>query len=135
MKLAHDRERAEHLPGGVRGLPPVPAAEGDLGDLLAGAEAVVDGTAGEAAVAQPVVDGAPEVALQVRAGHTGRLVDREVDGRGERRSDAAQREAARAVRPQAVARLLGHRVSVRRRRQAADARCSTSSVDSGLLGW
>ncbi len=40
---------------------PVPAAEGDLGDLLSGAEAVVDGAAGEARSPQPGVDAAAEV--------------------------------------------------------------------------
>ena len=48
---AASRGTLEHLPRRVRGRPPVPSAEGDLGDLLPGAEAVEDGAAREAASA------------------------------------------------------------------------------------
>jgi len=102
-----------NIRGAVPGaLPPVAAAEGGLGDLLAGAEAVVDGTAGKALLAQPAVDAAAEVARaggEVRAGLPGRLVDGEVGRGGQGRRDAAQPEAARAVGVQAVIAFLGHR--------------------------
>src|SRR5258707_14374398 len=87
--------------------PPVPPAEGDLGDLLAGAQAVERGAAGESARPQPVVDGAAEVGAQVRAWLAGCLVDREVRGGRERGRDAAQREAALAIRPQLKAAPAG----------------------------
>ena len=81
-------------------LPPGPPAEGDLGDLLAGAEAVEDRAAGEPAVAQ--LAWMPQRKSSRRFGHgrPGGLVDREVGRRGERRRDAAEAGAARAVGPQ-----------------------------------
>src|SRR6185312_11574030 len=74
--------------------------EGDLGELLAGAEAVEHLAAGEPALPQLRVDAAAEVLTQVRARAPGGLVDREVGRGGERRRDAAEACAARAVRPQ-----------------------------------
>src|SRR3712207_8148084 len=59
---------------------PVASAERHLGDLLAGAEAVVDDAAGEPAGPELGVDLAPGVDLEVRAGPACRLVDREVGG-------------------------------------------------------
>jgi hypothetical protein len=54
MQAAHDREHSEHQRrawlAARGGAPPVLAAEGDLRDLLPGAEAVIDGTAAEAAL-------------------------------------------------------------------------------------
>ncbi|GHJ53825.1 hypothetical protein Nm8I071_31320 [Nonomuraea sp. TT08I-71] len=94
---SHDGEGVEHPPGGRRVGPPVAPAEGALRDVLAGAEAVEDGAAGEAALPQVPVDAAAGVGAQVRAGLTGGLVEREVGGGGERRRDAADPEAARAV--------------------------------------
>ena len=78
-------------------------AEGDLGDLLPGAEAVVDRATGQALLPQAIVNGAAEVRSQVRAGLPGVLVDREVRRGGERGHDAVQPEAARAVGPQVKA--------------------------------
>jgi hypothetical protein len=101
VQLPHDREDREHLLGGRRVRPPVASEERDLGDLLAGAEAVVDDAAGEAFRPEARVDRTAQVALEVRTGHVGRLVDREVRRRREGRHDAAQREAVRAVRSQA----------------------------------
>ena len=100
VQLTHDRERGEHPRREARLVLPGPAAEGHLDDLLPGAEAVVARAAGEAAFAEPVVDAASEVGSQVGAGLPGRLVDGELRRRGERRRYAAQRGAARAVRPQ-----------------------------------
>jgi hypothetical protein len=53
-------------------------AERALGDVLTRAEAVEDDAAREAAVAEPVVDAAAVVAVQVGAGDAGGLVDREI---------------------------------------------------------
>jgi hypothetical protein len=61
MKLPHDRENREHLCGRLRVLAPVPPSEGDLGNLLAGAEAVIHGATAETVLPQIVMDAAPEV--------------------------------------------------------------------------
>jgi hypothetical protein len=98
VQLPHDRQDGEHLPRQLGELAPAAAAEGALGDVLARAEAVEHAAAGEAALAEPVVDAAPEVRLEVRAGDAGGLVDREVGRGGERGGDAAQTGAVRAVR-------------------------------------
>src|SRR3712207_3808023 len=89
---------------------PVASAERHLGDLLAGAEAVVDDAPGEPAGAELGVDLAPGVHLEVRAGPACRLVDREVGGAGERRCDAAQPDAAGTVGPQVEGHELMSRV-------------------------
>src|SRR5262249_30856529 len=88
-------------------------AEGDLGELLTRAEAVVHRAAREAPLWQPGVDAAAEIRPQVWAGLAGGLVDREVGRRGERRRHAAQRETTRAVGAQVgpVARARGRGVS------------------------
>jgi hypothetical protein len=72
-----------------------------LRDVLSRAEAVVDRATAKALLAQVGVNATPEVALQVGTRLAGRLVDGEVRGRRERRRDAAQAEAARAVGTQA----------------------------------
>ena len=78
-----------------------PVAPGECGrDALARAEAVEHRAPGEAAIAQVGVDGAPEVRLEVGAGGAGGLVDGEVRRPRERRRDAAQPHATRAVRMQ-----------------------------------
>jgi hypothetical protein len=68
-----------------------------LGHALPGPEAVVDVTAGEAAGPEPVVDGAEVTLAEVRAGHTGRLVDGEVGGAQKGRAGAAKRNTPRTV--------------------------------------
>src|SRR6266536_1051714 len=103
VELPHDRERLEHPRRGVRGTPPVLPAEGDLGDLLAGAEAVVGGAAWEAPLPETLMDAAAEVGLQVRTGLPGGLVDGEIRRGGEGRRDTAQPEAAFAVGSQVAA--------------------------------
>src|SRR6266542_3353692 len=103
VELPHDRERLEHPRRGVRGTPPVLPAEGDLGDLLAGAEAVVGGAAWEAPLPETLMDAAAEVGLQIRAGLPGGLVDGEIRRGGEGRRDTAQPEAAFAVGSQVAA--------------------------------
>jgi hypothetical protein len=91
----------------VRVAAPVPPAEGDLGDLLARAEAVIYGTAAEALPPEIGVNAAPEVRLQMGTGTPGRLVDREVGRRRERRCDTAQPETAPAISTEHVVRTLG----------------------------
>jgi len=100
MKLPHDREHLVHLGCGPRLLAPVPPAEGDLGDLLARAEAVIHGTAAETPPPEAGVDAAAEVGLQMGTGLPGRLVDREIGRSRESRRDTAQPEAAPAVGPE-----------------------------------
>jgi hypothetical protein len=101
----------EHLrrDPGVR--PPIPTSIGHLGDRLPGAEAVVDRAPREALVPQPVVNGAPDVRLEIRAGVPGVLVEGKVGRRRERRRNAAQREAPRAVGHQAGTAPVGLRSS------------------------
>lgn len=112
MELPHDREHVEHLPGGVRSLPPVLSAEGALGDLLSRAEAVEDGAAGKAPLPQLGVDAAAEVGLQVGAGLPGGLVSREVGRGGEGQRDTAQSETVAAVGQQVEADGIRRWVSV-----------------------
>lgn len=97
LELPHDREHGEHRLGGLGGLPPVAAAKRHLHDMLARSEAVEDGTAWEALLAQVRVDSAAGVGAQLGAGAAGRLVDGEVRGRREGRRDAAKADAASAV--------------------------------------
>jgi hypothetical protein len=61
MKLPHDREHLEHLSRDPRRLPPVLPAEGNLGDLLARAEAVEDGATRESLLSEVVVNAAAEI--------------------------------------------------------------------------
>src|SRR5215471_834434 len=100
MKLPHDGEHPVHLRCGPRVLAPVPPAERDLGNLLAGAEAVIRGAAWKALSPEIVVNAAPKAGLQVRAGMPGGLIDREIGRSGERWCDTAQSEAACAVSTQ-----------------------------------
>lgn len=81
MKVAHDREHREHLLCGTRGVPPVLSAEGDLGDLLSRAEAVVNGATAKALLPEACVNAAAEVRLQMRTSLSGVFGEREV-GRG-----------------------------------------------------
>jgi hypothetical protein len=78
MELPHDREDREHLWCASRAPPPVPSAEGDLGNFLPSAEAVVGGTTRESFLSETVVDDAAEVRLQIGAGLPGLFVNREV---------------------------------------------------------
>lgn len=78
MELPHDREHLEHPLRGSRGPPPVLSAEGDLGDLLPRAEAVVNGATRKAPLPKALVNGAAEVRLQIGTGLPGVFVDREV---------------------------------------------------------
>jgi len=96
MEVPHDREDLEHLPGGLRGPPPVLSTEGDLGDLLPGAEAVVHGATPKALLSEACVNAAAEVRLQIGTGLPGVFRDREVSRGGEGRSDTTQGEATLA---------------------------------------
>lgn len=78
VELPHDREYVEHLPCGVRGLPPIAPTEGGLGHALPGAEALVYGAATETVPPEVFVDDAAEVRLQIRAGLSCGLVNREI---------------------------------------------------------
>ncbi len=100
VQLPDHREHREHLPRAAGGAPPVLPAEGDLRDLLARPEAVVDGAALEALLPELGVDAAAEVRLEVPARLPGVLVDREVRRGGEGQGHAAEPEAVRAVGPQ-----------------------------------
>jgi hypothetical protein len=101
VQLAHVREHGEHLRRRLRRAPPVASTESALRDVLSRAEAVVDRATPKASLAQVGVNATPEVPVQVGTRLPRRLVDGEVRGRGERRRDAAQPEATRAVGTQA----------------------------------
>ncbi len=78
MEIAHEWEHLEHLLCRSRGLPPVSSAEGDLGNLLPCAEAVVDGTTPKALLPEACVNAAAEVRLQMGTSLAGVFRDREV---------------------------------------------------------
>lgn len=80
MEIPHDREHLEHLLCGSRGMPPVLSTEGDLGDLLPGAEAVVHGATSKALLPEACVNAAAEVRLQMGTSLPGVFRDREVCG-------------------------------------------------------
>src|SRR5437773_2749369 len=79
MKLPHDREHLIHLCCGPRVPAPVPPAEGDLGNLLARAEAVIHGTAAEALPPEIGVNAAPEVRLQMGTRPAGLSIAKSAD--------------------------------------------------------
>ncbi|BBH20104.1 hypothetical protein Back11_14490 [Paenibacillus baekrokdamisoli] len=78
MEMPHDRKYLEHLLRGSWGLPPVMPAEGDLGNLLPRAEAVIYGATSKALLPEACVNAAAKVRLQVVAGLAGVFIDREV---------------------------------------------------------
>jgi hypothetical protein len=100
MQLPHDREHRKHLRCRLPVLAPVPPREGDLANLLAGAEAIIRGAPRETVLPEIVMDTAPEACSQMGTGMSGRLVDREIGRRRERRCYAAQPETAPAVSTQ-----------------------------------
>jgi hypothetical protein len=61
MEVPHDGEHLEHQLSGLRGTPPVLSTEGDLGDLLPGAEAVVNGATPKALLPEVCVNAAAKV--------------------------------------------------------------------------
>ncbi len=78
MEVLHNREHLEYLLCGSRGPPPVLSAEGDLGDLLPGAEAVVNGATPKALLPEACVNAAAEARLQMGTSLPGVFRDREV---------------------------------------------------------
>jgi hypothetical protein len=78
VELPHDRKNFEHLVGGERRLPPIPSAEGDLGDLLPRAKAIIRGATSKTPRPEALVDTATEIRLQIRTGPPRGLVDREI---------------------------------------------------------
>src|SRR5260370_28327184 len=89
MEVPHDREHLEHLLCSSRGPPPVLSAEGDLGNLLPRAEAVVDGATPKALLPEAWVNAAAQVRFQMGTSLTGAFRDREVcRGWGRRRATA-----------------------------------------------
>jgi hypothetical protein len=103
MELPHDHEDLKHPLRGSWRPAPVFAAECDLGDLLPGAEALVNGTTRKAPLPQGLVDAAAEVRLQIGTWLPGVFVDRKICRGREGRRNAAQPEAALAVSSQAEA--------------------------------
>lgn len=97
MKVPHYREYREHLLRGSRSPPPVLSAEGDLGNLLSRAKAIVYGATSKALLSEACVDVASEVRLQMRTSLPGVFIDREVDRGREGWHDTAQCEAVLAV--------------------------------------
>lgn len=63
MEGPHDWKHLEHLLCRLRGLPPVSSSEGDLGNLLPRAEAVIDGTPPKTLLPETCVNAAAEVRL------------------------------------------------------------------------
>ena len=96
----HRVERREHRPRDVVPVPPRSSAEGDLDDLLSGAEAVEHLAPREALGPEAIVDRAAVVVAEVTAWRTGRLVDREVGRPCERQCDTTESGASAAVGPE-----------------------------------
>jgi hypothetical protein len=109
IELPHDREHVEHLLGGSWGLPPVVSAEGDLGNLLPRAEAVINCTTSKAPLPEAIVNAAAEVRLQVEAGLAGVFVNREVNRSCEGQRNTAQAKAVLAVSLQTEVIPVGER--------------------------
>jgi hypothetical protein len=78
MELPHDREHLEHRLRSVRRPPPVLSAEGDLGDLLPCAEAVVHDATRKSLLPEVLMNAAAEVRSEIGAGLPCGFVDREV---------------------------------------------------------
>jgi hypothetical protein len=97
MEDPHDREHLEHLLCSSRGVPPILSAEGHLGDLLPGAEAVVHAAPPKALLPQACVNATAEVRLQMGTSLPGVFRNGEVCRGGEGRRDTAQGEAALAI--------------------------------------
>ena len=97
MEGPHDGKHLEHLFCSSRCLSPVSSHEGDLGNLLPCAEAVVDGATSKALLPKARVNAAAEVRLQIGTSLTSGFRDREVCRDGERRRNTAQGEAVLAV--------------------------------------
>ena len=104
----HRVERREHRPRNVLPVPPRSSAEGDLDDLLSGAEAVEHLAPREALGPEAIVDRATVVVAEVTAWHTARLVDREIGRTCERQCDTTESGASGAVGPELRASV--HRV-------------------------
>ena len=78
MEDPHDWKHLEHLLCSLRGPPPVSSCEGDLGDPLPCAEAVVDGATPKTLLSEACVNAAAEVRLQIGTSLAGVFRDREV---------------------------------------------------------
>ncbi len=63
MEIPHNREHLKHLLCSLRSMPPALSTEDDLGDLLPGAEAVVNGATRKALPSEACVNAAAEVRL------------------------------------------------------------------------
>ena len=103
MELPYDREDLEQLSGGLRGLTPIPPAEGDLGDLLPRAETIVHSATPKTLPPEISMDPATEIRAQIGTGLPGFFVDREIDRSREGRRDTAQPETALAISSEAAA--------------------------------
>jgi hypothetical protein len=73
MEIPHNREHRKDLRCRSRCSSPVLSTEGELGDFLARAEAIVNGTAAKA-----LLNVTAKVRLQMKAGLFGVFIDREV---------------------------------------------------------
>lgn len=97
MEGPHDWKHLEYLLCSSRGLPPVSSSEGDLGNLLPCAEAVVDGATPKALLPEAWMNAAAEVRLQMETSLADVFRDREVCRDGECRRNTAQGEASLTV--------------------------------------
>jgi hypothetical protein len=89
MEVPHNWEHLEHLLCGSRCPSPVLSTEGDLGNFLSCAEAVVHSATAKALLSEACVNTAAEVCLQIGTGLPGVFIDREVHRSGEGWRDAA----------------------------------------------
>jgi hypothetical protein len=85
------------------------SAEGNPGNLLPRAEAVINRAASKAPLPEAVVNAATEVRLQVAAGLPGIFVSCEVSRSSEGQRDTAQAETVLAISLQIEAATIGER--------------------------
>jgi hypothetical protein len=78
MEIPHNREHRKDLRCRSRCSSPVLSTEGELGDFLARAEAIVNGTAAKALLSESRMNVTAKVRLQMKAGLFGVFIDREV---------------------------------------------------------
>lgn len=103
MQIAHNREDRKHLLCRSWMLSPVSSAEGKLGDLLSGTEAVVNSAASKALLPELRVDAATKIRLQIGARLPGPFIDGEICRDREGWHNTTECKAALTVRSQVMA--------------------------------
>src|SRR5579883_3331745 len=75
MQISHNREDCKHLLCCTRVLSPVLSAKSELGDLLPGPKAIVNGAAAKALLPESRVNATAKILLQIGARSPGAFID------------------------------------------------------------